>query len=117
MRCAAARCASACRRGRRAVPSGMTWGLLGGGDGGGFAEEGEQLAVDLFGMGYTHDVRAACDLDVARVGKRGVQTAALSLDRQDPVGGAVQDQRRDVDPGNVLAEVLEPARGARPCRP
>ena len=62
------------------------------------AEEGQQLAVDLLGVGHAHDVRPALDLDVMGVGEGGVEAAALALDRQDPVGGPVQDQGRDVDP-------------------
>ena len=73
-----------------------------GGDRRGLAQEAQQFAVDLFGVGDAHDVRAAVDLDVAGVGQRGVQSPALAVDRQDPVGGAVQDQGRDVDALDVL---------------
>ena len=70
--------------------------------GAGWRRKREQLAVDLVGVGDAHDVRAAVDLDVAGVGQRRVQAPALAVDRQDPVGGAVQDQRRDVDSLDVV---------------
>jgi hypothetical protein len=38
-----------------------------------------------------------------------VQAPALPVDGQDPVGGPVQDQRGDVDPLDVLVEVVQPA--------
>jgi hypothetical protein len=57
------------------------------------------------------------DLDVVRVGQRRVQAPALTVERQDPVGRPVQDQRRDVDPLDVLLEVVQPREHARPRRP
>jgi hypothetical protein len=56
----------------------------------------------------SHDVRSALDLDVARVRERRVQAPSLPVDREDAVGGAVQDQGGDVDPPDVLGEVVEP---------
>ena len=82
----------------------------------GLAQEGEQFAVDLLGMGDAHDMRSSVDLDVMRVRKRRVQPTALAVDRQDPVSGPVQDERRDIDPLDVLAEVVKPAGRAGPCR-
>ena len=79
-------------------------------------QEGQQLAVDLLGVGDAHDMWSALDLDVPRVRQRRVQAPALALDRQDPVRCPVQDQRRDVDALDVLVEVIEPREDARPGR-
>src|SRR5664279_3733641 len=89
-------------------------GLVGGG--GLFSEEGEQFAVDFGGVADAHDMWAAVDLDVAGIWQRGVQAAALPVDRQDAVRGAMQDQRRDVDPFDVGAEVVQPAGRTSPGR-
>src|SRR5829696_1369754 len=88
----------------------------GGADARRLAQEGQQFAVDLGGVGHAHDVRAALDLYVVRVGQRRVQAPAVPVDGQDPVGGAVEDERRDVDPLDVPPEVVEPAADARPRR-
>src|SRR4051794_24286185 len=49
----------------------------------GLAQEGQQFTVDLPGVRDAHDVGSAVDLDVARVGQRGVQAATLSVDGED----------------------------------
>ena len=82
----------------------------------GVGEEGEQFAVDLGGVRHAHHVRSAVDLDVACGGQGSVQPAPLPVDRQDAVGGAVQDQRRYVDLVDVGGEVVEPAEHAGPRR-
>ena len=50
------------------------------------------------------------------VGQRRVQAAALPVDRQDAVGGAVQYQSGDVDPLDVAGEVVQPGARAGPRR-
>src|SRR4051812_8956227 len=88
-----------------------------GADRGGLADEGQKLTVDLGRVGDAHQVRAAVDLDVLRMREGGVQAPALTVDRQDPIGGAVQDQRRDVDALDVLEIVVEPRGHTGPRRP
>lgn len=72
------------------------------------AHKREQLAVDLLGVGDAHDVRPTLDLDVAGIRQRRVQAPALAVDRQDPIGGSVQDERRYVDPTDVLVKAVQP---------
>jgi hypothetical protein len=110
--------ASACAAGSSTIGFGLdiTVSSTGWATGSLLGQEGQQLAVDLLGVGDAHDVRAAVDLDVAGVGQGRVQAPALTVDREDPVGRPVQDQRGDVDALDVLGEVVQPAGNASPGR-
>ncbi len=65
-------------------------------------------------MRDAEQMRSAVDLHVVGVGQCGMQTAALPVEGQDAVGGAVQDEGRDVDASDVLAEVGQPPGGRGP---
>jgi hypothetical protein len=52
-------------------------------------------------------MRPAVELDLAPPATRAVEATTLAVDREDPVTAAVQHQSRDVDPRDVLVEVLE----------
>jgi hypothetical protein len=76
-------------------------------------DEAQQRLVDLVGVGPQQSVRGAVDLDVVGVRDQVPESSAGDVDGQDPVGAAVQDQRRQTggaDGLGVGAEVLDPAR-------
>jgi len=71
-------------------------------------EEPEQLRADLLRVRPAQAVTCALDGDVLTAADELVRTGAAGLDRQDAVCRAVQDEDRDVDLPQVVAEVLVP---------
>ena len=69
------------------------------------------MSVDLLGVGPAQAVACAVDGDEAAALDELVGARAAGLDRQDPVGGTVQDQHRDVDLRQVVPEVVTVIRG------
>src|SRR5229473_8449149 len=71
-------------------------------------DEIEEGLVDLAGVGPDDRVRPAFYDDAADVPDQGRQPVSGRLGGQDAVLAALHDQDRDVDPGQVAAEVLQP---------
>src|SRR5947207_2873890 len=74
----------------------------------GAGEEAEQCAVDCVGVGPADVVRATLDRDDRYVRDELAEPCGGGLEGEDAVLGTVEDQRRDVDLGQVVAEVGEP---------
>src|SRR6185437_6018539 len=77
-------------------------------------EEVEQGRVDHVGVGPGDVVRAALDGDEREILDQRGQPGGGGRIRQDPVGVPVDEQSRDVDLGQVGAEVGEPGVHAGP---
>src|SRR5580704_2491476 len=73
-----------------------------------FGEEVEEGGVDDVGVSPGDVVRAALDRDERQVLDQGGQPGGGGRVGQDPVGVAVDEQGRDVDLGQVGAEVGQP---------
>src|SRR5438093_205617 len=71
----------------------------------GTREEPEQRAVDLVGVRPADVVRATLHGDDRHVRDEFAEPSGGGLERQDAVLRAVEDQRRDVDLRQVVAEV------------
>src|SRR5262245_61839670 len=79
------------------------------------AEEGEQGGVDLVGVSPADVVWSVRDLDHAQIGDQTLapQPGGCESQREDPIGRTVNGQDRDVDLGQVVAEVGQPRVDAR----
>lgn len=79
------------------------------------AEEIKQCRIDFLGVGPPDVVGAVLDLNHGEIGDQLLvpESGGGGLEWQDPVGGAVDYERWDVDLGEVAAEVGQPGIDAR----
>src|ERR1700733_6797683 len=76
------------------------------------SQEAQQCAVYLAGMGPTHVVWSAVDLDVLEIADQFGQAAAGRFDWKDPIPGTLNGERRHIDFREITAEIGQPGRDA-----
>src|SRR5579863_2088770 len=72
--------------------------------------EADQGLIDLVGVSPADGVRPAADDLKLAVGKQGGQPLAGVGEGQDTVGVALNDEDRNIDPGQIGAEIRLPGR-------